>query len=94
MKWFLYVFIHHYADFRGRAGRREYWSYVAWLFIISMVFYFVVLALDPGNFHLWNIILYVTVCPSWAVMIRRLHDTGRCGWWSLLMFIPLVGQIT
>ena len=28
-----------------------------------------------------------------AVAVRRLHDTGRSGWWLLLAVIPLVGQL-
>ena len=31
--------------------------------------------------------------PSLAVSIRRLHDTGRSGWWSLIGLMPLVGWI-
>ncbi len=30
---------------------------------------------------------------SWLLMIRRLHDITRSGWWSLLLFIPVVGFI-
>jgi uncharacterized membrane protein YhaH (DUF805 family) len=31
--------------------------------------------------------------PSLAVGVRRLHDTGRSGWWLLLGLIPLIGII-
>ena len=31
--------------------------------------------------------------PGLAVSVRRLHDTGRSGWWLLLAFIPYIGSI-
>jgi uncharacterized membrane protein YhaH (DUF805 family) len=36
---------------------------------------------------------FALVIPSLSVGARRLHDIGRSGWWQLLWFIPLVGQI-
>lgn len=33
------------------------------------------------------------ILPSIAVAVRRLHDTGKTGWWLLISFIPLVGAI-
>jgi uncharacterized membrane protein YhaH (DUF805 family) len=35
----------------------------------------------------------VTLLPSLAMGVRRLHDTDRSGWWWLLSFIPLIGII-
>ncbi len=31
--------------------------------------------------------------PTFAVTVRRLHDTSRTGWWLLIAFIPLIGAI-
>ena len=31
--------------------------------------------------------------PNLAVAVRRLHDTGKSGWWLLIGLIPLVGWI-
>lgn len=28
-----------------------------------------------------------------ALMVRRLHDMGKRGWWALLVFVPIVGNI-
>lgn len=39
---------------------------------------------------LWSLASFI---PGWAVAVRRLHDTGRSGWWLLLFLIPLVGAI-
>ena len=37
--------------------------------------------------------IFATIVPALAVLIRRLHDTGKTGWWALVGFIPLVGAI-
>ena len=34
-----------------------------------------------------------TFIPGLAVTVRRLHDTGRSGWWYLISLIPYVGGI-
>jgi uncharacterized membrane protein YhaH (DUF805 family) len=31
--------------------------------------------------------------PALAVSVRRLHDTGRSGWWLLISFVPLLGGL-
>ena len=31
--------------------------------------------------------------PSINVSVRRLHDTGRSGWWLLLNFVPIIGPL-
>ncbi len=86
-----------YAVFNGRATRAEYWYFVLFNFIVcvaigilSGVIFFAsgvnIIALS------WIYILAVFI-PSLAVAVRRLHDTGRSGWWLLLNFIPLIGAI-
>jgi uncharacterized membrane protein YhaH (DUF805 family) len=37
--------------------------------------------------------IIATIVPALAVLVRRLHDTGKTGWWALVGFIPLVGSI-
>jgi uncharacterized membrane protein YhaH (DUF805 family) len=34
-----------------------------------------------------------TFLPFLAVEVRRLHDTGRSGWWWLFGLVPVLGQI-
>ncbi|MBR1570927.1 MAG: DUF805 domain-containing protein [Bacteroidales bacterium] len=77
----LSYYFRHYADFSGRARRSEYWYIVLWDLIFSLV---------PGVNVAWAL---VTIIPGLAVSVRRLHDTGRSGWWLLLGLIPLVGFI-
>ena len=33
------------------------------------------------------------ILPSWAVTVRRLHDTNHSGWWLLIGLVPIVGAI-
>ena len=37
--------------------------------------------------------ILVTIVPALAVLVRRLHDTGKSGWWVLIGFVPFVGTI-
>ena len=70
-----------YATFSGRARRSEYWWFVLANAIIGCIPYVNVL---------WGLIVFI---PSLAVCVRRLHDTGRSGWWILLTFMPLVNLV-
>lgn len=74
-----------YTVFTGRARREEFWLFALVSFVISFVLSF----LGPLGF-LYSLGVMV---PCLALGARRLHDTGRSGWWQLLGFIPLVGAI-
>jgi uncharacterized membrane protein YhaH (DUF805 family) len=80
-----------YAVFTGRAGRREFWMFFLFNIIISIVLSIV------GKFLHAEILstLYAlaVLLPGIGVGIRRLHDTGRSGWWLLIGLIPIVGCI-
>ncbi|WP_110686631.1 DUF805 domain-containing protein [Salinicola aestuarinus] len=84
-----------YCVFQGRARRREYWFFI--LFTTLFSFGFGMLdailfdATDVGVFSL--IFNLVALLPSIGVTVRRLHDTGRSGWWAWIALIPLVGSI-
>lgn len=80
-----------YAVFSGRARRSEYWWFVLFSFLVGIV----VSIIDQiiGNAILQLIVSLALLLPSLAVAARRLHDTGRTGWWLLLGLIPLVGAI-
>jgi uncharacterized membrane protein YhaH (DUF805 family) len=91
MEWYLDV-LRKYADFSGRARRKEYWMFTLVNFIIMLV-----LAFIEGLVGIAGIIsgLYslAVLLPAIAVTVRRLHDTGRSGWWFLIAFIPIVGLV-
>jgi len=86
------VVLERYAQFTGRARRAEFWWYALANFIIT----FVLQLLTGVSGIFWALyVIYVlaVLIPGIAVGIRRLHDTGRSGWWILIAFIPLVGAI-
>lgn len=100
MEWYLKA-VRNYVNFKGRAQRKEYWFYLLFyiLFAIAVVLVESFLGLsdlsDPegGTGPLYLFYTVAFLLPSIAVAIRRLHDTGRTGWWLLLAFIPLIGAI-
>jgi uncharacterized membrane protein YhaH (DUF805 family) len=85
MNWYLSD-LRNYAVFDGRARRKEYWFYVLFTFVACL------LLAAPGGIPA-ALYWLATLVPTFAVTVRRLHDTGRSGWWYLLILIPLVGGI-
>lgn len=79
------------SDFSGRTNRKEYWMFV----LIYFIFYVGVVVVDAllNTVLLAAIFTLVMIVPSISITTRRLHDTGRCGWWQLIYFVPLVGLI-
>lgn len=86
-----------YATFSGRSARSEYWWWVLFTIIVSLVLGFVDAALFGARMGQVGIIggIYslATLIPSLAVSVRRLHDIAKSGWWLLIAFIPLIGAI-
>jgi uncharacterized membrane protein YhaH (DUF805 family) len=81
-----------YADFSGRARRSEYWFWTLAVMLGYVVALILTAIAKPFVFLL--IIAYLAILvPSLAVAVRRLHDTGKSGWFILLGLIPLVGGI-
>lgn len=70
-----------YANFRGRASRSEFWIFCGCLLFVLVL---IVGAAAWGGLPLRVVLpVVVAVCafPYWSVAVRRLHDTGRSGWW-------------
>ncbi|MBC7679022.1 MAG: DUF805 domain-containing protein [Pseudorhodobacter sp.] len=81
-----------YADFSGRARRSEYWFWTLAVFLGYVVA--AILTQIAGIFEVLLVLFYLAVLvPTIAVGVRRLHDTGKSGWFILLGLIPLVGGI-
>lgn len=90
MNWYLEV-LKKYVVFDGRARRTEYWMFTLFNFIAA-----VILAAIGGIIHtqaLYGLYVLGVFLPSIAVSIRRLHDTGRSGWWLLIGIVPLAGLV-
>jgi uncharacterized membrane protein YhaH (DUF805 family) len=94
MNWYFAV-LKKYADFNGRAGRAEFWMFTLISTIVSVILYFIDGGIMPSsNVRVLNTLYSLAVLvPSLAVSVRRLHDTGRSGWWTLVNVIPILGQL-
>jgi uncharacterized membrane protein YhaH (DUF805 family) len=97
MNWYLKV-LKQYADFSGRARRKEYWMFALFnvIFIITAMILDNVLGLTIGElpygvfYFLYSLAVLI---PGLAVYVRRLHDIGKSGWMILIALIPLIGPI-
>lgn len=92
MNWYIGCF-KKYADFSGRARRTEYWMFVLFNMLVTFVTIFVDGMIGTGGL-LAIVYLLGVLIPGFAVFVRRLHDTGRSGWWWLIAIIPLIGWVT
>jgi len=92
-----------YTMFKGRSRRSEYWFIQLFLIITNLAAAAIDLALMDGDVDrfianggggivglIW---ILVTILPALAVLVRRLHDTGKSGWWAALGLVPLVGGV-
>ena len=92
------VLLNKYATFSGRARRSEYW----WWYLFVTIVFIVAGILDQaigltysdltvGGGWIATIAGIVFLIPNLAVAVRRLHDTGRTGWWLLIGLVPIIG---
>jgi uncharacterized membrane protein YhaH (DUF805 family) len=70
-----------YADFNGTASRSEFWWFVLFVFIVALVVNYISATLGA----IFGLAVFL---PELAVGARRLHETGRSGWWQLLLIVP------
>jgi len=92
-----------YADFSTRASRKEFWSFALFYWFLCLAMFMISILVDvvfEHSFQMFRLMVGVSVIialllmvPTYAVCVRRLHDTGRSGWWILLYFIPWIGTI-
>lgn len=94
-----------YASFSGRATRAEYWYFVLFMVIVlfcgALAGIFLGFALSGGDedvalgifLIVYGLLALGFICPGISVFVRRLHDTGRSGWWYWLCIIPYIGSI-
>ncbi|MFJ7589663.1 DUF805 domain-containing protein [Streptomyces sp. NPDC097617] len=81
-----------YSVFSGRARRQEYWMF--FLFNVAAIIVVAILDAVLGTSP-WLYALYFlgTFLPNLAVTVRRLHDSGKSGWWIFIGAVPVVGLI-
>jgi len=102
-KYYLNIITKQFSDFKGRARRKEYWMYSLFqvligfsLYLISFIFFTNVLDYDNekglySSLLLFALFLMLHFIPNIAIAVRRLHYTGKSGWWYLLSLIPYIG---
>jgi uncharacterized membrane protein YhaH (DUF805 family) len=91
--------VNNYVNFSGRASRSEYWWFFLFSGILSIVATPVDMAIgydpmDPSSIP-WvgYLVSLPLLLPGLGLAVRRLHDTGRSGWWLLIGLIPCIGLI-
>lgn len=91
------VLLNNYFSFNGRASRSEYWWWILAQFTILIPLSFLDgLVFGWGyNDPMWfsDIFILAMILPSFSVLVRRLHDIGRSGWWYFIAIVPCVGII-
>ena len=106
MNYYLSV-LKNYADFNGRARRSEYWYFILFNMIFCIVAMIIdnllgttfkfssFMGVQQTLPYGWVYLLYAlaVLIPGLAVMVRRLHDVGKSGWFFLIVLIPLIGSI-
>jgi uncharacterized membrane protein YhaH (DUF805 family) len=84
----------NFATFSGRARRAEYWWWTLFASLVALAPQIVnvgIIRMD-GSVNWFSLIaLLIILFPGVAVSVRRLHDTGRSGWWLLINLVPLIG---
>jgi uncharacterized membrane protein YhaH (DUF805 family) len=67
-----------YADFTGVSTRSQYWY-----FILATGLAAIIAQIPFGDFGA-NLVSLVTLIPTIAVAVRRMHDVGKSGWFILV----------
>lgn len=88
-----------YTDFAGRSNRRDFWLFLVFSMIAGVVLqqidhHYNLMMMSGKVGVLAGVFGLLTIIPFLALKVRRLHDTGRSGWWILFQLVPLVGTIT
>ena len=81
-----------YATFTGRSSRSAYW----WFYLFNIIAVLAALAIDVAlgtGGIIYGLAALALFVPNITIAIRRLHDSGRSGWWLLIGFLPLIGAI-
>ena len=103
MSWYIAP-LKEYAVFSGRARRAEYWYFTLFNALLSLIFCGVSLAVLRASgvdevsiasdaYGITVLLCLPLLLPAIAVSVRRLHDTGKSGWWLLLSLVPFISLI-
>lgn len=83
----------NYCNFQGRASRSEYWWFFLFCFIVGAVISGLFFWSETAETIVRGIFSLALILPSLGLAVRRMHDTGRSGWWILINLIPFIGAL-
>jgi len=84
------VVLENYANFDGRARRREFWLFTLLSAIIGYGLLFILTLISPKIALLSSVYNLAVLIPSIAVGVRRMHDVGKSGWYLLIPIYSLI----
>jgi uncharacterized membrane protein YhaH (DUF805 family) len=89
MNWREFLF-----SFQGRLSRRSYWLFV----LLTLPFLAIAMLIDRGSGNAplegpGALLALLLLWPSLAVQVKRWHDRDKSGWWVLINFIPIIGDL-
>ncbi|CAN1574424.1 COG3152 Predicted membrane protein [Flavobacteriaceae bacterium] len=91
IEWYKKVVFENYANFSGRARRKEYWMFALATTLISIPLnYILPLAVSPKLALLGTFYGFAVLIPSFAVGVRRMHDIGKSGWYIIIPIYNLI----
>jgi len=93
-----------YEEVQGRETRSEYWYFVLFSIIFSILFTLIdmfilnpAMGIPPESANQAGILSFIFILamllPRITLGVRRLHDIGKSGWWYLLVLIPIIGAL-
>ena len=93
MHYYTDVVFKKYAVFKGRASRSEYWYFVLFNIIISIILLVICKLIGDQKNILRTVYGLAVMLPGIGLAMRRMHDINKSGWWILINLIPLLGLI-
>ena len=98
IKHYLNAVQNNYVNFSGRARRSEYWYFILCYYIITILAVVIDntlgLANDLTGYGFITLaVMLGHILPSLSLVVRRLHDVGKSGWFYFIAFIPIIGGI-
>ncbi|MBN3079318.1 DUF805 domain-containing protein [Pectobacterium jejuense] len=73
-------------SFKGRVGRRDFWLWMA-IWVALMAVLFTLSGQSWLDTQSTAFALVVLLWPTAAIMVKRLHDRNKSGWWALLLVV-------
>lgn len=85
--------LENYCNFQGRASRSEFWWFILFYLIIQLILQCIFGRESWGYLISGSLVGLALLLPYLGIIVRRLHDIGKSGWWFFICFIPLIGWI-